>query len=165
MTGTGTRRRSVSRTLVLVLPLLAATTVGATPTMAADHQLRGVWIRSELNNRCLDAGSGANGANAEVWDCWNGAKQRWYWDGKHIRSDRDNKCLDAGSGINGSPAEVWDCWDGAKQRWYWDGAHLRSELNNRCLDAGGDANGTPAEVWDCWNGAKQRWYEQHPLFR
>jgi hypothetical protein len=126
----------------------------------------GFLIRSDLNNKCLDilGIDAANGAHVGMWDCWGGANQRWYWDGRQIRSDLNNKCLDI-LGIdaaNGAHVGMWDCWGGANQRWYWDGRQIRSDLNNKCLDILGVniENGAHVGMWDCWGGANQHWYQE-----
>jgi hypothetical protein len=126
----------------------------------------GFLIRSDMNNKCLEVlGLDiANGAHVGMWDCWGGANQRWYWDGRQIRSDLNNKCLDIlGLDIaNGAHVVMWDCWGGANQRWYWDGRQIRSDLNNKCLEILGlnNDNGAHVGMWDCWGGANQHWYQE-----
>ena len=67
----------------------------------------GLWnstqeIRSEVaDNRCLDI-SGANytdGARIQLWECYGGQNQKWFFDGTSLRSwSRPEFCLDVSAG-------------------------------------------------------------------
>jgi hypothetical protein len=75
-----------------------------------------------MNHKCLElyGFNNANGAGVVTWDCWGGANQKWYWDGRQIRNLQNNKCLEiyAFSNANGAKVVMWDCWGGANQKWY-----------------------------------------------
>ena len=75
-----------------------------------------------MNNKCLEiyGFNGGNGAKVVLWDCWGGANQKWYRDGKQIRSVMNHKCLEiyAFNANNGAKVVTWDCWGGANQQWY-----------------------------------------------
>jgi len=87
------------------------------------------WGNCEIVNaasgRCLDAdapGVNNNGDKVQLWDCWNGANQRWSTNNGHFVNQASGKCLDAdlgGINNNGDKVQLWDCWNGANQNWYW----------------------------------------------
>jgi len=138
-------------------------TVGLSEPAAAQTT---ITLRNGMNNKCLEILSfnNENGAPVGMWDCWGGANQAWYWDGRQIRNKLNNKCLEIVGfrNENGAGVGTWDCWGGANQRWYWDGNQLRNEMNNKCLEilSFDNANGARAGMWDCWGGANQRWRQE-----
>ncbi len=123
-----------------------------------------ISLRNAMNNKCLEIMGfhNENGASAGLWDCWGGANQQWYWDGRQIRSSMNNKCLELLSfrNENGASVGLWDCWGGANQQWYRDGRQIRNAMNNKCLELTGfrNENGAKVGLWECWGGANQQWY-------
>ena len=88
----------------------------------------GLWnstqeIRSEVaDNRCLDI-SGANytdGARIQLWECYGGQNQKWFFDGTSLRSwSRPEFCLDVSAGNiqnDGSKIQLYTCNNTSAQR-------------------------------------------------
>jgi len=147
-----------------ITTLLTLAIVGVVPARAQAQVTLGGEIRARLNDKCLDIRdqNPNNGAKVQVWDCWSGANQRWYWTGGQIRSALNGKCLDIRdrNPNNGAKVQMWSCWSGANQRWYRYGEQIRSSLNGKCLDIrdGDPNNGATVQMWSCWSGVNQRWY-------
>ncbi|HEX5205124.1 ricin-type beta-trefoil lectin domain protein [Paractinoplanes rhizophilus] len=114
------------------------------------------------SGRCLDAGTGANGVQTQLWDCHGGTNQQWtYTNGKQLRV-YGNKCLDAsGQGTaNGTQVIVWDCSTQANQQWNLNAnGTVTGVQSGLCLDAvgNGTGNGTKINLWTCHGGANQQW--------
>ncbi len=88
----------------------------------------GLWnhtqeIRSEVaDNRCLDI-AGANytdGARIQLWECYGGQNQKWFFDGTSLRSwSRPEFCLDVSAGAiwnEGSKIQLYTCNNTSAQR-------------------------------------------------
>jgi poly(3-hydroxybutyrate) depolymerase len=124
----------------------------------------GQQIVGQQSGRCVDISSstGANGTQAQLWDCNGGSNQRWtYTSGKQLMVF-GNKCLDAsGQGTsNGTAVVIWDCNGQANQQWNVNSnGTITGQQSGLCLDAtgAGTANGTKVELWSCWNGSNQQW--------
>jgi hypothetical protein len=120
-------------------------------------------IRSK-SGKCLDVAGGqehTNGGKVQLWDCWNGPMQQWWFDGVNIKT-RDRKCLDVKGdeqNLNGGKVQIWDCWGGDMQKWRIEGEKIISH-SGKCLDVKGDEqniNGARIQIWDCWGGDMQKW--------
>jgi hypothetical protein len=113
------------------------------------------------SGRCLDAGNGSNGVQAQLQDCQAATSQQWtYTNGKQLRAY--GKCLDAsGQGTaNGTAAILWDCSGQSNQQWNLNaGGTITGVQSGLCLDAvgNGTANGTKINLWACHGGANQQW--------
>jgi mannan endo-1,4-beta-mannosidase len=118
-------------------------------------------IVGAASGRCVEAPSAANGTQARLWDCNNGANQSW----THTSTGElkvNGKCLDAeGWGTaNGTRAVLWDCTGGTNQRWNVNpNGTITNVHNDLCLDANNaaTANGTPIILWTCNGGTNQHW--------
>jgi hypothetical protein len=140
---------------------------GAQAVMAAAGPQSGgtgqnLRITGLQSGRCLDAGSGANGVQSQLWDCSTGTSQQWtYTTGRQLRV-YGNKCLDAsGQGTaSGTAVIVWDCSSQANQQWNLNAnGTITGVQSGLCLDAIGNAtaNGTKVNLWSCHGGANQQW--------
>lgn len=97
-------------------------------------------IRDRAHHQCLDlyAFNNANGANVQMYECWEGDNQRWYnlTDLGTLSSGFNGKCLD----VQGAMLRVqaWDCHDGINQKWVYNAASgyiLAAGYSDRCLFA------------------------------
>ena len=140
---------------------------GAQAVMAAAGPQSGATGQSQpivgvQSGRCLDAGTGANGVQSQLWDCGTGTSQQWtYTTGRQLRV-YGNKCLDAsGQGTaSGTAVIVWDCSSQANQQWNLNAnGTITGVQSGLCLDAIGNAtaNGTKVNLWTCHGGANQQW--------
>jgi beta-glucanase (GH16 family) len=119
-------------------------------------------VTSGIAGKCLDdfAGSSANGAKADLYDCNGTAAQSWTSNGSTLQIN--GKCLDVtgASTTNGALTELWDCNGGGNQVWQ-RGANdaLINPASGKCLDDPGSSttNGTQLELWDCNGGSNQQW--------
>ncbi|ASW57724.1 1,4-beta-xylanase [Plantactinospora sp. KBS50] len=142
-------------------PTTAAPTTAA-PTTAAPSGAK--HIRGTGSGRCIDVpnGSGTNGAQVQLYDCWNTSGQLWtYTSGKQLQV-LGNKCLDAyGQGTaNGTQVVIWDCNGQANQQWNVNSnGSISGVQSGRCLDAvgAGTANGTKIQLYACSGGSNQQW--------
>ncbi|ASW55200.1 arabinofuranosidase catalytic domain-containing protein [Plantactinospora sp. KBS50] len=124
----------------------------------------GQHIRGTGSGRCIDVpnGSGTNGAQVQLYDCWNTSGQLWtYTSGKQLQV-LGNKCLDAyGQGTaNGTQVVIWDCNGQANQQWNVNSnGSISGVQSGRCLDAvgAGTANGTKIQLYACSGGSNQQW--------
>jgi hypothetical protein len=120
-------------------------------------------VSSGVAGKCLDdfAGSSANGAIADLYDCNNTAAQQWTSSNNTLQIN--GKCLDVtgGSTADGALAELWDCNGGGNQVWQ-PGANssLVNPASGKCLDDPGfsTTNGTQLDIWDCNGGTNQQWF-------
>jgi alpha-galactosidase len=121
------------------------------------------------SNRCLDVNGGqtANGTKVQIWDCGNGANQRWTpTAANELRVYGGTLCLDAydNQTAAGTKVELWSCNGGANQQWRLnpDGT-VTGVQSGLCLDVtggnmpAGNVNGTQVELWTCNGGANQQW--------
>ncbi|HYN93792.1 MAG TPA: ricin-type beta-trefoil lectin domain protein, partial [Pilimelia sp.] len=141
-------------------PPTGGPTTGPPPTGAAP-------LIGEASGRCLDVpgAATANGTLVSIYDCNNGANQRWSATAAGELRVYGNKCLDAfGQGVApGTAVDIYDCTGGANQRWTInaDGT-IRGQQSGLCLDVSGagTANGTAVILWTCTGSANQRWRRQ-----
>jgi alpha-galactosidase len=121
------------------------------------------------SGRCLDVygGQTAPGTKVEIWDCNNGANQRWTPTAAgELRVYGGTQCLDAFNNQTspGTIVELWTCNGGANQQWRLnaDGT-VTGVQSGLCLDVtggnvpAGNVNGTQMEIWTCNGGANQQW--------
>jgi alpha-galactosidase len=122
---------------------------------------------SAVANRCLDVYNNetTDGTAVEIWDCNNGANQKWTpTSAGELRTYGNTLCLDANGSTSGSKVTLWTCNNGTNQQWRLnpDGT-ITGVQSGLCLDiAGGNndagrANGAPAELWTCNGGSNQDW--------
>src|SRR5256885_16212566 len=94
----------------------------------------------------VSAGSTANGARVQLWDCNGTGAQQWTVTGAHdIVNPQANKCLDAtgAASTDGTPLQIWDCTGGANQKW------------NAPSGGGGGGGGGAMAAPDYYNGRGQ----------
>ncbi len=72
----------------------------------------GVQIRSDYDDKCLDAYVGSS--NVGMWECHGGDNQKWYWDGEKLKNG-DGKCLDYK--LSNDNVIDYTCTGNANQRW------------------------------------------------
>jgi alpha-galactosidase len=121
------------------------------------------------SGRCLDVFNNetAPGTKVEIWDCNNGANQRWTPTASgELRVYQGTQCLDAfGNQTSpGTKVELWTCNGGTNQQWRLnpDGT-ITGVQSGLCLDVtggnvpAGNVNGTAVELWTCNGGANQQW--------
>ncbi len=119
--------------------------------------------------RCLDVFNNqtAPGTKVEIWDCNNGANQRWTPTAAgELRVYAGTQCLDAaGNGTTaGTVVQLFTCGGGTNQQWRLnpDGT-ITGVQSGLCLDVtggnvpAGNVNGTGLELWTCNGGANQQW--------
>jgi predicted chitinase len=121
-----------------------------------------------LQNKCADvnANSGANGANVQLWGCNGHPSQNWIANDKgggwfSLQHEGTGECLNRDTGVsattNGANVMQWTCqYDGsAEYQWSFQASngHLKavSRYDNKCLDVTGQgtADGTNIETWGC----------------
>jgi alpha-galactosidase len=121
------------------------------------------------SGRCLDVFDNQTtpGTKVEIWDCNNGANQRWTQTAAgELRVYGGTQCLDA-TGNQTSPGtvvELWTCNGGTNQQWRLnpDGT-VTGVQSGLCLDVtggnvpAGNVNGVAVELWTCNGGANQQW--------
>src|SRR5207244_13094269 len=115
--------------------------------------------------KCVDAGSGGNGAQVVLQPCNGSAGQAWTPQGYGaITMMGGTKCLTAGSaggpaGAAGTRVQLWPCTAVDRlQHWQVRGSTLFNAYTGLCLDAGGStADGTPLQIWGCNGTAAQNW--------
>jgi len=119
-------------------------------------------LRGEASGRCLDVnlGSSANGTQMIIWDCHDGANQRFTQAGSALQVL--GKCLDAPStAAAGTRVQIWDCNGSTNQQWAFNGNGTIGSVRfpALCLDVNGAATGNGAAVilWNCHGAANQRW--------
>jgi hypothetical protein len=69
----------------------------------------------------VTAGSTANGAKVQLYDCNGTGAQQWRVTAANdIVNPQSNKCLDATNWgtANGTRLQIWDCTGGANQKWH-----------------------------------------------
>lgn len=123
--------------------------------------------------RCLDIAdiSGANGAKAQLWDCSDGANQKFkvvpVGDGwVNLVAAHSGKCLDVAgnSPFDGAQLQQWDCVGGENQKFRLQdqggGSYALVAKNSlKCVEVGGfnTANGAGVNQWLCTGGINQAW--------
>lgn len=73
-------------------------------------------IDAGAHGKCLDAGTGAAGAQVLSWDCHGQPNQRWHVAGSQLVSDIAGMCLTSAS-TPGGPLRLGACDGSASQRW------------------------------------------------
>jgi len=118
-------------------------------------------------NRCMDAGSGANGG--EVWSsaCNGSAGQRWRIQGSQIVNQAQGMCLGIpGQPVSGTHLKLRPCSSAdADQQWTLkplapgNYQRIRATALDRCAGvAGADTdNGASVNDWMCTNAPDQGW--------
>jgi hypothetical protein len=138
---------------------------------AQADRIEGRTIRTQLPGaRCIDVVgmSTADGAPVQLYDCWGGANQVWYYNDTFgpstILGPDSYKCLDASGQSNppnGTAVQLHQCTASPSQLWSYDDltGEMRLAGTNKCLDATNQSgtNGTLLQVYDCWGGENQRW--------
>ncbi|GII77382.1 alpha-galactosidase [Sphaerisporangium rufum] len=128
-----------------------------TPTLPGNGAIKAV-----ASGRCLDAGSSANGTQAQIWDCNGGTGQQWTQTASGELRVYGNKCLDVNNRgtADGTNVIIWDCNGQNNQQWRFnaDGS-ITAVGANKCLDVPNNAtaNGTKLVIWSCNGGTNQRW--------
>ncbi|WP_203712118.1 RICIN domain-containing protein [Asanoa siamensis] len=146
---------------------MAATWYAALRSVPASLQAPAATPVSLVNpqsTRCMDVSgaSTAAGAQVHIWDCHNGANQKWTRTAAGEVRVYGNRCLDVnGSGTaNGTKIQIWDCNGTGAQRFTFraDGSIL-VPASGKCLDvtASGTANGTKVQLYTCNGTGAQRW--------
>ncbi|MEV7021291.1 ricin-type beta-trefoil lectin domain protein [Kitasatospora sp. NPDC093558] len=143
-------------------PVAGLPAFGAPRTMPAPNPTSYSISSVQNPNRCLDNWGGANGANLTLYNCWNGASQKFTFagDGTLRTNGRCVSTKDNGT-ANGTPIVILDCNGTTGQVWTLgaDGT-LYNPTAKRCIELPNwnDANGTNPDIWDCASGhANQRW--------
>jgi alpha-galactosidase len=121
------------------------------------------------SGRCLDVygNQTAPGTKVEIWDCNNGANQRWTPTAAgELRVYNGTQCLDAYNNQTtpGTKVELWTCNGGTNQQWRLnpDGT-ITGVQSGLCVDVtggnvpAGNVNGVQIEIWTCNGGANQQW--------
>ncbi|MFJ5116710.1 LamG-like jellyroll fold domain-containing protein [Kitasatospora sp. NPDC088548] len=124
-----------------------------------------VQIRSVYNaGKCIDNWGGTIGANAALYDCYNGDAQHFTLTATNqIQVPGTTRCLgtkDKPAGW-GSTVTFQPCGDAAAQTWVrrYDGS-LYNPDSGTCLELPDwkDQNGTALGVWQCNGNPNQRWF-------
>lgn len=112
------------------------------------------------------AGRTANGNNIYLYDCNNGAFEKWLFEQNAIRFlQATDKCIDLSNGniSEGANIWLWDCRDGNRnQQWVYDGINrnIRLKMNmDWCmtLDQGSTRNTSNIQLGKCDLSAAQQW--------
>jgi hypothetical protein len=130
-------------------------------------------LLNRQSGRALDiAGSAtANGANAQLWDSYEGANQLWRIeaaeDGSYtLLNVNSGKALDvsAASGANGAAVHQWEDVGAENQQWYIEQVEpgiytLTARHSGKALEASGftASNGTTVQQWGYGGGPTQQW--------
>ncbi|MER6441042.1 ricin-type beta-trefoil lectin domain protein [Streptomyces sp. NPDC001185] len=121
-------------------------------------------LKGQGSGLCADVpgSSQSNDTAIALWDCNNGANQKWTATPSKQLKVFGTKCMDAAGGAtaNGTVVQIYDCNNTTSQQWTIksDGTVV-GVGSGKCLDAigGGTANRTALVLWDCNNGANQKW--------
>lgn len=172
-------QRSGIGLLLTLATVLAGVFVAVSPASAALPNEGTYVIRALNSGRCLDvvAGSTANGARVQQWDCNGGLQQAWLLDSLSVGYFRlinvkSGKCMDIRnvSTADGAWVQQWDCNGGNQQRFSantTDGGRsirIRASHSGKCLDVtggpGATGNGVKIQQWTCFSSAptNQRFY-------
>lgn len=123
-----------------------------------------VSLVNPQSNRCLDVtgAATAEGTQLIIWDCHDGANQRWTrTDAGEFRVYGD-RCLDVdGNGTaNGTKIQIWTCNGTSAQHFTFNAnGSLTGAGAGKCVDvtAGGTANGTLVQLYECNGTGAQIW--------
>jgi hypothetical protein len=153
--------------------LLAAGPAVARPQLLASGPQ--IWvIHNSASGKCLDADNNhinTLGDKIQLWDCWHGANQEWYWSGSELVNVASGMCLDADNNhITSVPdtVQLWSCWDGPNQQWQTLVIKTNPPIplitnvgsGGHCLDAdpsGVNTNGDTVRLWSCTDAINQQW--------
>jgi hypothetical protein len=175
---------------IIAMNALAIGAVGAAlglslPAGAKAQSFDGTYvIRSEVDNRCLDANMsdppGTRGGRVQMWECNGLPAQRWDliressqpWPYTHrLVNHYSGTCLDRPFLGAGSTVYLWPCHGGPQQSWYRYPATFRADTE--ILVAGDDAgynldyhlgtvgNGGVVQMWTAVNNpspSQQQWW-------
>lgn len=167
------RRHGFAAAAVLGAVALAFTPVTASAAgNGTSHAPARAAVTASLVNgvsgRCMDDPGfvTTNGTQIALWDCNNGANQRWTTSGSGTLTV-GGKCLDvaggpAGAQTHGTRVVLWDCNGSPSQNWMLSPSQPTQIRNasGLCLDTamGVGGNGVPLVVWECLAGPKsQAW--------
>ncbi len=111
--------------------------------------------------RCLDNFGAPNGGPVRLYDCWNGASQKFAFasdgtlrtGGRCVAVEDDRTDWDA-------PVVITDCRGASGQIWqYREDGSIYNPASDTCLElpAWNDANSTPLGIWKCYGNANQVW--------
>ncbi|MFE6870739.1 ricin-type beta-trefoil lectin domain protein [Kitasatospora sp. NPDC057692] len=111
--------------------------------------------------RCLDNFGAPDGGSLRLYDCWNGANQKFSFPSNGTLRSGDRCVTVQGDLTSWGTAVVFaDCRATSGQIWTQrvDGS-LFNPAAGACLDLPGwnDANGTALVIWGCSGNANQRW--------
>lgn len=114
-----------------------------------------------LRGLCLDIAGGVRPGNAlNVYNCHNGANQRFEW-GRRGELLVGGLCLDVVDGrhSDGTRVIAWHCNGQRNQRWRVDDGQIISEDSGKCLDLqdGRARPGQQVQIWRCNGQSNQRW--------
>ncbi|MFD5571692.1 ricin-type beta-trefoil lectin domain protein [Streptomyces cadmiisoli] len=122
-----------------------------------------VSFRSHLSGRCVDvpAGDFSDGQKLFVWDCNNGAAQKWRFASDGTIRIKD-KCLDVANANfnNGSPIQIAWCNGNAAQQFTLNDRHdLVNTVVGKCVDIKDNnrGNGAWLQLWSCAGTDNQKW--------
>ncbi|GAA1825141.1 non-reducing end alpha-L-arabinofuranosidase family hydrolase [Luedemannella flava] len=99
----------------------------------------------------------ANGTRVTLYDCNNGANQRWTYTSSKQLMVYGNTCLDTAGTGNGSAVQIYSCNGGTNQQWNLNSNGTISNVGSgRCLDVWSTANGAQIQVYDCHGQDNQK---------
>jgi hypothetical protein len=116
-----------------------------------------------LGGKCVDvaAGSSANGAHVQLYDCNGTAAQSWTVGNADNTVRALGKCMDvtSASTASGAKVQLYDCNGTAAQQWTVSNGELVNTGSGKCLDATdqSSANGNQLQIWTCTGAANQMW--------
>jgi len=122
-------------------------------------------IRSQMNNKSVDAVWKTQGTNVHMWDSygWNSWNQNQIFtlNSETFKLYGKNLCLDTYPSTPGQRVYLWTCHGGNSQKWFYDDQkRLRLKTNPAlCLDIwyADSKNGAGLVVWNCHDGTNQKW--------
>ncbi|MEV0938540.1 RICIN domain-containing protein [Streptomyces phaeochromogenes] len=122
-----------------------------------------VSLRSHLSGRCIDVPGGdfGDGKKLFVWDCNNGAAQKW-----QFASDGTVRikglCLDVANANynNGAPIQIARCSGNDAQKFVLNSSHdLVNTVVGKCVDIKDNNRDSGAwlQLWSCAGTDNQKW--------
>nr|BEK64413.1 hypothetical protein KPHV_16400 [Kitasatospora purpeofusca] len=111
--------------------------------------------------RCLDNYGAPNGGAVRLYDCWNGASQKFAF-GSDGTLRTGGRCVAVQDDRTdwGAPVVVTDCRGAVGQIWqYREDGSIYNPASDACLELPGwnDANSTELGIWRCYGNANQVW--------
>lgn len=123
----------------------------------------GSAIVSNWNGKCIDvpASNFTDGQRLNVWNCNNGANQRWESINGTLRT-QNNKCMDVagGSTADGASIQIVTCSGSPAQQFVLNAmGDLVNPQAGKCADIAGwnENDGAVLNLWTCTGGANQKW--------